>query len=253
MQRKSALVTGAGRGIGHAIALKLASDGYDLGINYNQSKETALELCNQIKNMGSIAVPLQANLSDLKELHHMFDLYFETFSSIDLLVNNAGLSKFYPFLEVTEDNFNNLIFTDWRAAFFATQCAAKNMIDNQKQGVIINLSSNQMEGCWPNANLYGPIKAALTKFGKHAAMELAPYGIRVITIAPGYTDVKWDENSSVYQAKNKIPLKRFAEPEEIANIISYLACDACSYMTGNCVTVDGGALLPVLPENYYYN
>ena len=168
------------------------------------------------------------------------------------MINNAGISKFYPFLEVTEEEWKEITFTDWKGAYFGTQFAARNMIANHKEGVIINISSNHVDGCWPDANIYGPTKAALTKFGKSAAMELAPYHIRVITVAPGYTDVDWPKDHPVQLAKQHIPLKRFAEPSEIAEIIVFLASDKCRYMTGNCVTIDGGALLPILPENYEF-
>ena len=252
MEQKNALVTGAGRGIGRAIALELGANGYAVGVNYLHSKAGAQAVCDEIIAQGGKAMPLQADVGKNAQLSAMFEEYFAAFGSIDLMVNNAGLSKFYPFLEVTEEQWQELTFSDWKGAFFGTQYAARNMVEHGKQGVIINISSNHVDGCWPQANIYGPTKAALTKFGKSAAMELAPYGIRVITVAPGYTDVDWPKNHPVQLAKPRIPLKRFAEPQEIAKIVAFLASDACSYMTGNCVTIDGGALLPILPENDYY-
>lgn len=252
MEQKNALVTGAGRGIGRAIALELGANGYAVGVNYLHSKAGAQTVCDEIISRGGKAIPLQADVGKNTELSAMFEEYFSAFGSIDLMVNNAGLSKFYPFLEVTEEQWQELTFSDWKGAFFGTQYAARNMVEHGKQGVIINISSNHVDGCWPQANIYGPTKAALTKFGKSAAMELAPYGIRVITVAPGYTDVDWPKDHPVQLAKPRIPLKRFAEPQEIAKIVAFLASDACSYMTGNCVTIDGGALLPILPENDYY-
>ena len=252
MEQKNALVTGAGRGIGRAIALELGANGYAVGVNYLHSKAGAQAVCDEIIAQGGKAMPLQADVGKNAQLSAMFEEYFAAFGSIDLMVNNAGLSKFYPFLEVTEEQWQELTFSDWKGAFFGTQYAARNMVEHGKQGVIINISSNHVDGCWPQANIYGPTKAALTKFGKSAAMELAPYGIRVITVAPGYTDVDWPKDHPVQLAKPRIPLKRFAEPQEIAKIVAFLASDACSYMTGNCVTIDGGALLPILPEDDYY-
>ena len=252
MEQKNALVTGAGRGIGRAIALELGANGYAVGVNYLHSKAGAQAVCDEIIAQGGKAMPLQADVGKNAQLSAMFEEYIAAFGPIDLMVNNAGLSKFYPFLEVTEEQWQELTFSDWKGAFFGTQYAARNMVEHGKQGVIINISSNHVDGCWPQANIYGPTKAALTKFGKSAAMELAPYGIRVITVAPGYTDVDWPKNHPVQLAKPRIPLKRFAEPQEIAKIVAFLASDACSYMTGNCVTIDGGALLPILPENDYY-
>ena len=250
--RKTALVTGASHGIGRAIAMALAGAGYDVGVNYFRSEESALEVCRGVEALGGRAVPLRANVGQLRELDAMFEGFFREFPALDLMVNNAGISKFHPFLEVTEEQWEEITFTDWKGAFFGTQRAARSMVKNKKAGLIINISSNHVDGCWPMANIYGPTKAALTKFGKSAALELATHGIRVITVAPGYTDVQWPKDHPVQLAKPRIPLGRFAQPEEIANIVTFLASDACSYMTGNCITVDGGALLPILPENPDY-
>ena len=252
MTRRNALVTGAGRGIGRAIALELGRIGYAVGVNYFSSEKDALEVCEVINNNGGRAIPLKADVGSCQQLHNMFEEFFDRIGPIDLMVNNAGRSKLYPFLEVTEKQWMERTSIDWKGSFFGTQYAARNMVANKKKGVIINISSNHVDGCWPDASVYGPTKAALTKFGKNAAMELAPYGIRVITIAPGYTDVGWAEDHPIHLAKDKIPLKRFAEPAEMAKIIAFLASDECAYMTGNCITVDGGALLPILPENDYY-
>lgn len=252
MERKKALVTGAGHGIGKAIAIELAKHGYDVGINCCRSKDAALDTCRKAQEFGAKAAVFQADVSKNSDIERMFREFSEQFGGLDLMVNNAGLSKFYPFLDVTEQNWEEITFTDWKGAFFCSQFAAKNMISNQIHGLIINISSNHVNSCWPNANIYAPSKAALTKFGENAAMELAPHHIRVITVAPGYTDVGWGEGSPIYEAADRIPLKRFAKPEEVASIIRFLASDACSYMTGNCVTIDGGALLPNLAENTYY-
>lgn len=249
MSAKNALVTGAGHGIGKAIAIDLAKKGYNVGVNYFNSKNKAKETCKQIEQLGQKSLLLQADVKDNQQLEAMFTSFSQNFGSIDLLVNNAGVSKFYPFLEVTEDQWKEITFADLKGAFFCTQFAAKNMIENQKKGVIINISSNHVDGCWPNATIYASAKAALTKFGKNAAMELAPHGIRVITVAPGYTDVGWEPGHPAYGTLDKLPFKRFCQPEEIAKIVTFLSSDACSYMTGNCVTIDGGALLAIVPEN----
>lgn len=246
------MVTGAGRGIGRAIARELGKNGYAVGVNYLHSRENALKVCEEINSRGGKAIPLKADVGDCGQLQGIFDEFFDKIGPIDLMVNNAGISKFYPFLDVTEEQWREITFSDWKGAFFGTQYAARNMVANGKPGLVINISSNHVDGCWPQANIYGPTKAALTKFGKSAALELAPYGIRVITIAPGYTDVEWPKDHPVQLAKPKIPLRRFAEPEEIARIVAFIASDACAYMTGNCITIDGGALLPILPENDYY-
>ena len=208
MIERNALVTGAGHGIGKAIAIDLAKNGYNIGVNYYRSKDDAIDTCKQIEGLGRKAVLLQADVGDNQQLDTMFQSFFNAFHTIDLMVNNAGISKFYPFLEVTEAQWKEITFSDWKGAFFCTQYAAKNMIEHNTKGVIINISSNHVDGCWPNATIYGSAKAALTKFGKNAAMELAPYGIRVTTVAPGYTDVGWEKGHPAYNTLDKLPFKR---------------------------------------------
>jgi NAD(P)-dependent dehydrogenase (short-subunit alcohol dehydrogenase family) len=138
---------------------------------------------------------------------------------------------------------------DWKGTFFCAQRAARDMAATGRGGVILNVASNQKDGCWPTASVYGPIKSAIAKFTRNAAYELARHGIRVIAIAPGYTDVGWPAGDPIHAAKDRIPLKRFASPAEIARVIRRLASDEFAYMTGSCLDIDGGALLPVVTEN----
>lgn len=252
MKRKAALVTGSAKGIGSAIAVELSRQGYDIGVNYLNDREKAENTAAAARESGARTVCIHADVSKTDGRKHLFDTFFGTFGTIDLLVNNAGVSRFAPFLEVTEDMWNSVFSTDFKAAFFCAQIAAKKMAEQKKKGLIIDISSNHADGCWPDASVYGSAKAALTKFGKNAAMELAKYGIRLITVEPGYTDVGWDKNGPIFDACPRIPLGRFAKPEEIAKTVCFLASDSAAYMTGNCVTVDGGALLPIVPENRLY-
>jgi NAD(P)-dependent dehydrogenase (short-subunit alcohol dehydrogenase family) len=249
MQKKTALVTGASHGIGRQIALTLAENGYDLGINYFKSNDSIQEVCALVEKRGAKALCLQADVGKINEIDRMFEFFFREFLKIDLLVNNAGISKFAPFLQVTEELWNEITNTDWKGSYFCAQRAGKNMVENHTKGVIINISSNHVDGCWPNANIYGPTKAALSKFTKNIAMELAQYGIRVVAVAPGYTDIGWDSSDPIYRATERLPLKRFATTKEIADAVVFLASDKAQYITGTCLTIDGGALLPVLPEN----
>lgn len=247
--KKNALITGSSKGIGRAIALDLAAAGYNIGINYNQHKDDAMEVLELVQKMGVEALVLKANVGKVAEIEKMFDGFIEKFGNIDLLVNNAGVSAFSSFLKVTEELWDKVTNIDWKGTYFSTQRAALEMKDYGIGGVIINMSSNQKDGCWPTASVYGPSKAAIAKFTKHAAFELARYGIRVIAIAPGYTDVGWPSDNVIHEAKDKIPLKRFAEPKEIARVIRHLVSDEFSYMTGSCLDIDGGSLLPIVTEN----
>jgi len=246
---KTALVTGASRGIGKAAALRLAEVGYDLGINYRQNRKGAEEVARSVRKSKRRALVLQADVSKKAQIDSMFDSFFAEFGHIDLLVNNAGVSMFSPFLQVSEQLWDTVTEVDWKGTYFCAQRAARDMAESGRGGVIINMSSNQKDGCWPTASVYGPTKAAVAKFTRHAAFELARYGIRVIALAPGYTDVGWPEGDPIHEAKDKIPMKRFATPDEIARIISRLASEEFAYMTGTCLDIDGGALLPVVTEN----
>jgi NAD(P)-dependent dehydrogenase (short-subunit alcohol dehydrogenase family) len=246
---KRALVTGASKGIGRAVALELARAGYDLGINCFRHEKEAREVAQAVVAEGRQALVLRADVGEKAQIDRMFDRFLERFEHIDLLVNNAGVSMFMPFLEVTEALWDTVTNVDWKAMFFCAQRAARDMAQTGSGGVIINMSSNQKDGCWPTASVYGPTKMAVAKFTRNAAFELARYGIRVIAIAPGYTDVGWPPGDPIHEARGKIPLRRFATPEEIARVVRRLVSDEFSYMTGSCLDIDGGALLPVVTES----
>ncbi|WP_317855548.1 SDR family oxidoreductase [Chakrabartyella piscis] len=248
MEKKAALVTGASHGIGKAIAIALAKNGYDVGVNYCRNEAGAKDTCAQIESAGGRAIAIQADVGNMESLKNMFQTFAKFAPSLDLMVNNAGVSEFYPLLEATEEQWQHVTNTDWKSVYFGTQMAAKNMVAHKKAGVIINITSNHVDGCFPLATIYAPTKAASTKFAENAAVELAPYGIRILSLAPGYTNV-WADDHPIQEVKDRILSKRFAAPEEIAEILVFLASEKCSYMTGTRVTVDGGALLPVVPEN----
>ena len=251
MERMAALVTGSSHGIGYATALELARQGYDVGITYRRRREGAQELLDEIKKLGSKCVMIESDISDLAKIEAMFDEFMSAFGKIDLLVNNAGIGLTAPFLETTPEIFEELTNTDWRGSFFSAQRAAKEMVSHKTKGVIINISSNHADSCWPDASVYAATKAALTKFAKNCALELAPFGIRVLTIQPGYTDVDWGEGNPIYLAKDRIPLKRFADAAEIAHAVAFLASEKAAYITGTTLTIDGGALLACVPENIF--
>src|SRR5690554_3132950 len=190
-KEKIALVTGAGRGIGEGIALVLAENGYHIGLNYYNSKKEAMQVRDKIEEKGVRVLPLQADIGKVEQINKMFDRFFEEFDHIDLMVNNSGISKFAPFLEVEEEFWDRITSVNWKGAYFCAQRAARNMVEKGIKGQIINISSNHNFGCWPDATVYASNKAALTKFTRNAAMELSKYKIRVNAIAPGYTNVGW--------------------------------------------------------------
>ena len=173
-------------------------------------------------------------------------------------MNNAGITRFQPFLEATPEMFDTVIGTDLRGTYFCAQAAARSMVEKGVKGVIINISSNHALGCWPNASFYAAAKAGLDKAGRNMAMELAPYGIRVVTIAPGYTQLperSWFTSPETQRRRDelcsRIPGGRFAQPWEIGDAVVFLASDSAGCITGTTLSIDGGALLPVLAENTF--
>lgn len=250
MNRKTAIITGSSHGIGKSVAITLAKYGYDVAVNYCNDRAGAEDTCAQARIHGARAEAYRADVSDHGELQGMFDWFEKEFGALDLMVNNAGVSEFHPILEVTEKQWEHVNGIDWKGTYFGTQFAARNMVAHGKQGVIVNMASNHVDACFPDASIYAPCKAAVTTFTRNAAMELSVHGIRVIAFAPGYTKV-WSDDNPINQAKERIISKRFATPEEVAEVLVFLASDKCSYMTGNRITMDGGALLPSVTENFW--
>jgi NAD(P)-dependent dehydrogenase (short-subunit alcohol dehydrogenase family) len=249
MHRKTALITGGARGIGKQISLDLAAEGYNIVVNYRSDKESAYEICEKAKENGVESLAVYADLGSVKDIEQMYQIAFETFDVIDLVVNNAGISSEVYFLNATEEMFDDMTAIDWKGLFFSSQIAAKRMVEKNVKGVIINISSNQVEGCWPRATIYGPTKAAVTKFTKNAAMELSLKGIRMVAVAPGYTDVGWEPGDIRLEAAERLPFKRFATTKEIAQAVVYLASDKAAYITGTSLMIEGGATLPVVAAN----
>jgi NAD(P)-dependent dehydrogenase (short-subunit alcohol dehydrogenase family) len=252
--RPVAFVSGSSRGIGAGIALEFAKAGYDLGINYVNSAEEAQKVKEKVEAEGARAVVIQGNISILADIDRMFTEFFAAFDRLDVMVNNAGITRFAPILEATPEMFDLLVNTDFRGSYFCTQKAARSMVEKGIHGTIINITSNHQTGCWPIANIYGPVKAALDKFTRNAALELAPHGIRVVSVAPGYTKTR--EWKPEFQDRldgfmKKIPLGRFCEPWEVGKACVFLSGEGAGYITGTCLAMDGGALLPVVPENTY--
>lgn len=247
--RKTALVTGAAKGIGRQIAYCMAEAGYNVIVNYHSSKEAAEQLCREMEAFGGKTMAVYGDMGRVEDIRRMYDQVFQEFPVVDVLVNNAGISSEVYFLDATEEMFDEMTAIDWKGVFFSSQIAAKKMVEQGVKGVIINLSSNQIEGCWPRASIYAPTKAAISKFTKNAAMELSLYGIRMAAIAPGYTDVGWEPGDIRLKAAERLPFRRFATTKEIARGVVYLASEEAAYITGTTLVMDGGATLPVVAAN----
>ncbi|WP_165822326.1 SDR family NAD(P)-dependent oxidoreductase [Paenibacillus montanisoli] len=253
MARKVALVTGAGRGIGRGIAIAFARSGYDVCVNYNQSADKAKEVVQELLQLGVRAEAIQGDISKLEGIQSLYDQFREQFGRIDVLVNNSGITRMKPFLETTPELFDEVFNTDMKGLYFCSQQAARLMVEQGTKGVIINISSNHAEGCWANSTVYAAAKAGVNKLTKNMALDLAPHGIRVVGIAPGYTNNGWADGSEraqkiVENISSRIPLGRFCTPIEVGEAAVFLSSESAGYMTGTTMFMDGGALLPVWAE-----
>ena len=248
MERKTAIVTGAGTGIGQGVAITLGQNGYDVVVHYNSGAEDA---CRRIRDCGGRAWPVQADLSAMSGVRELFAQAMEKLGHLDLYVNNSGITRKSDFLETTEDFFDRMVDVDLKSAYFCVQAAAREMVCRDTKGSIVIITSNNGIQQRPNLSVYGTLKAGLIKLGRHAAMELAKYQIRVNTIAPGWTATPRTMELDETTTYNTIPLKRWCRPEEIGHMILFLASPWAASITGNCLVADGGAVLQSdLAETY---
>lgn len=250
---RTALVTGASRGIGREIALALASEGCAVGVNYNTSPKEAEKVCAIIQERGGQAAALKADVADRIERKYMFDAFLDQFGNIDILINNAGITRYKPFMMVKEEDFLEVMDLDWRGTYFCTQRAAKEMAAAGRGGSIVNVVSVLYEINFPYASVYGPAKAAVEKFTRQAALELSPYGIRVNAVSPGTikSDVLQNPEYTPRQKAlaSRIPFGKLGTPADVANAVCFLVSDRASYITGTNLFVDGGAHLPAVLDN----
>ena len=240
---KTVLVTGASRGLGKSIALKFAGNNYNIVINYNNSKDEAQELERYIKNNYKVEVLIiKADVSNEIEVKKMFNEIINTFNSIDIVVNNAGIAIDTIFEDKTIDNFHKILDTNLVGTFLVSKYASKYMLE-KKEGNIINISStNGIDTYYPYSMDYDASKAGVISLTKNLSKELSPY-IRVNCVCPGWinTDMNKElDKDYIEEEINKINLKRFAEPMEIANVVYFLARDEASYVNGSILIVDGG-------------
>ena len=245
LEGKIAVVTGASRGIGKAIAEKLASLGAKVVINYNGSEEWAKEVKTQIEEKGGKADIYQCNVADYEACQTFIEDVIKTEGRIDILVNNAGITKDGLLMKMSEEDFDKVIDTNLKGTFhtirFATRCMLK-----QRSGRIINMAS--VVGVTGNAGQanYAASKAGVIGLTKATAREVASRGITVNAVAPGFieTDMTAVLSDKVKEASvSQIPLGRFGEAEEVAAAVAFLASDDAAYITGQVLHVDGGMVI----------
>ncbi|MFZ5966344.1 MAG: 3-oxoacyl-[acyl-carrier-protein] reductase [Bacillota bacterium] len=242
---KTAIITGGSRGIGKAIALKLASLGANIVINYTSNPDKAEEVVNEIKNMGREAMAIKANVSKSEDVQNMIKLVEETFPTLDILVNNAGITRDGLLMRMKDEDWEQVIDTNLKGTYYCTKAVTKKMM-KQKNGKIINVSS--VVGVTGNAGQanYAASKAGVIGFTKSVAKELSSRGINVNAVAPGFiqtdmTDVLSDEiKETLIQ---NIPMKALGAPEDVANVVAFLCSDDSKYITGQVIHVDGGMVM----------
>lgn len=242
---KSALVTGASRGIGRSITLQLADEGYNVAVNYAGNKEKAEAVVEEIKGKGVEAFAIQANVANPDEVKDMIQEVVSQFGSLDVLVNNAGITRDNLLMRMKEQEWDDVIDTNLKGVFNCIQKATRQMM-KQRSGAIINLTSVVGAVGNPGQANYVATKAGVIGLTKTAARELASRGITVNAVAPGFivsdmTDALSDELKD--QMKSQIPLGRFGEDTDIANTVAFLASDKAKYITGQTIHVNGGMFM----------
>ena len=242
---KTALVTGASRGIGKAIALRLAKDGYDIAVNYNSNTEAAENTAKEIEALGVTAKIYKADTSKIDEVKAMFKDLRKDFGGLDVLVNNAGVVDDAYLLMIGQESLERSLAINIQGYINCAQQAALRMA-GAKSGVIINISSVSSVIAVEGQTVYSATKGAVNSMTATMAKELAPRGIRVNAVAPGFvgTDMlKSIPEDLAEKYIESIPMKKFGTAEDVANVVASLCSDSFSYMTGQVLVLDGGLSL----------
>jgi glucose 1-dehydrogenase len=244
---RNALITGSSLGIGQGIALRFAEEGANIVVNYRSHGEEAEDTRRRIERMGRRCVVLQADVGKVDAARKLIEDSVAALGSIEILVNNAGIEKHAPFLEVPEDEYHAVIATNMTGPFFLTQAFARKLSERGRPGKVINISSVHEDLPMPNFTPYCMSKGGLRMMMRNIAIELAPLGITVNNIAPGAIETPINKKllsdpKLLNPLLENIPLHRIGQPIDVAYLAAFLASDEAAYITGATMVVDGGLL-----------
>jgi len=242
LEGKAALVTGASRGIGRAIAISLAEAGADVAVNYSGSEQAAEEVVRHIESLGRRAFKVKADVASSAQVEEMVKQVLDQFGKLDILVNNAGITRDNLIMRMKEEEFDQVMNTNLKGVFNCIKAVTRPMM-KQRSGKIINISS--VVGVLGNAGQanYVAAKAGVIGLTKSAARELASRNIAVNAVAPGFIETDMTDKLTAEQREQmlqQIPAARLGKPEDIARVVRFLASDDAAYMTGQTIHVDGG-------------
>jgi NAD(P)-dependent dehydrogenase (short-subunit alcohol dehydrogenase family) len=245
LEGQIAIVTGASRGIGQAIALTLAKEGAAVIVN-GRNIESIKKVVDEVKSLGGQALPVKADVSSSKEVNKLVEITLDKYQKIDILVNNAGVNELVPTLELTENQWYNIVDVNLKSQFLCSQAVARQMIE-QKRGKIVNIASIGAHVGTPGQAAYAASKAGIVQLTKVLAVEWGKYSINVNAVSPGMTMTAMmesliKERPDFIEGIKRIPLRRPARPEDIANVVLFLVSSESDYITGQELIVDGGSL-----------
>lgn len=237
---KVAIVTGASNGIGRAIAERLAEEGAIVVVNYSKSVEKAQQVVGGIQGKGGKALAVQADMSHVTDARRLVVDTFKQFNRLDILVNNAGKFLPKPLTETTEEDFDGVVALNAKGPYFAMQEAARVLKDG---GRIVNISTGGTHLPFPGATAYLGSKASLEQYTKGLAQELAPKGITVNTVSPGFTDTGMMTAEYRQIGIQLSPMKRLGVPKDIANVVAFVVSEEARWLTGQTIQVGGGIVM----------
>lgn len=247
LKGKVAIVTGGNSGIGRAIALGLAKAGANIAIDFVAHPEATDELERQIATLGDAAIGVEADVSSVTELQALIDATVAKFGRVDIMVNNAGVETRTSVLDTSEEQYDKVLAINLKSAFFGTQIAAKQMVAQGGGGRIINITSVHEDWPMPGNTAYCLAKGGMRMLTRTAGVELAPHGIGVVGVGPGAVATPinlatMNDPALLAKLNAAIPLGRMAEPDEIANVVVFLAGAGASYVTATTIFADGGIM-----------